>query len=118
MILWRPVGQAELKLIEKSGWQAFPTRLVEQPVFYPDLNFPHAEQLAFDWDSKTNSHEDGGFVTEFEVDDTYLARFQAETGKINNHSELWVPADKLAEFNTHIIGKIDVVATYRREERT
>jgi hypothetical protein len=27
VILYRPVGQAELELVRQSGWQAFPPRL-------------------------------------------------------------------------------------------
>jgi hypothetical protein len=34
-ILWRPVGPAELRLIEQSGMKAFPPRLPDQPIFYP-----------------------------------------------------------------------------------
>lgn len=32
MILYRPVGSAELKLIEESGFNSFPPRLPEQPM--------------------------------------------------------------------------------------
>src|ERR1044072_361152 len=35
--LFRPVGQAELDLIESSGWKEFPPRLPIQPIFYPVL---------------------------------------------------------------------------------
>lgn len=35
MYLYRPVNQAELDLIEQSGWRKFPARLPEQPFFYP-----------------------------------------------------------------------------------
>lgn len=34
-ILFRPVGPRELALIASSGYQAFPPRLPEQPIFYP-----------------------------------------------------------------------------------
>lgn len=30
------------------------------------------------------------------------------------HTELWVPAERLADFNQHIIGLIEVTATFRR----
>ncbi len=33
------------------------------------------------------------------------------------HKELWVPAEELAEFNRHIVGKIEVVAEYSRGKR-
>ncbi|MBO6504123.1 MAG: hypothetical protein JJ850_10910 [Kordiimonadaceae bacterium] len=117
MKLWRPVGRNELKLIEQSGWRAFPPRLPEQPIFYPVLNFPYAEQIARDWNSKAENHAYVGFVTEFDVDDDYVAKFQTEVVGGSSHKELWVPAEELEDFNGHIRGKIEVVAKYERGER-
>jgi len=37
MILYRPVGLKELELIAASNYSAFPPRLPEQPIFYPDF---------------------------------------------------------------------------------
>ena len=34
-MLWRPIGPAELRLIEESGMREFPPRLPDQPIFYP-----------------------------------------------------------------------------------
>jgi hypothetical protein len=118
MRLWRPVGPKELELIEKSGWRAFPPRLPEQPIFYPVLNFEYAEQIARDWNSKDAKQGFKGYVTEFDVDDTYAARFTPQTvgGKI--HKELWIPAEELDEFNAQIQGPIRVVATYANKKRT
>ena len=47
--LYRPVGPAELRLIEGSGRKEFPPRLAEQPIFYPVLNREYAAQIARDW---------------------------------------------------------------------
>ncbi len=44
--LYRPVGPAELDLIEATGWRKFPPRLPEQPIFYPVLNEEYAAQIA------------------------------------------------------------------------
>ena len=33
LTLWRPVGPAELALIEAAEFRAFPSRLPEQPIF-------------------------------------------------------------------------------------
>jgi len=46
--LYRPVGGAELALIESDGWTAFPPRLPEQPIFYPVLEEEYAVQIARD----------------------------------------------------------------------
>jgi hypothetical protein len=37
--LWRPTGPAELDLVRRLNWRAWPPRLPEQPIFYPVLNF-------------------------------------------------------------------------------
>ena len=49
VVLWRPVGPAELELIRQSSMQAFPPRLPEQPIFYPVLSEEYAVKIARDW---------------------------------------------------------------------
>lgn len=115
-ILFRPVGAHELKLIADADYRAFPPRLVDQPIFYPVMNFEYAEQIARDWNTKRNSF--AGFVTKFEVDADYLQQFPIQIVGGRQHAELWVPAEDLDEFNRHIIGKIAVVASYYGEQFT
>ncbi len=117
MILYRPVGRKELALIRESGWRSFPPRLPEQPIFYPVLNFGYAEQIARDWNSTSADSDHIGFVTEFEVDDTYIGRFEVKVVGTGTHQELWVPAGQLEAFNRHILGPIRLVATYRAGAR-
>jgi hypothetical protein len=107
MILYRPVGLHELRLIYESGLTAFPPRLPEQPIFYPVLNIEYARQIAFEWNTKSEPY--AGYVTEFEVDDEYVSQFERKNVGGRQHEELWVPAEKLSEFNQHIIGKIKIV---------
>ena len=107
--LYRPVGPAELKLIEQNGWKAFPPRLPEQPIFYPVLNAEYASRIAEQW----NVRESGaGYVTAFEIDADYVAQFNVEQVGGSLHQELWVPAEQLDEFNSHIVGEIRVVRTF------
>ena len=112
--LFRPVGVEELRLIAASGYRAFPPRLVDQPIFYPVMNFEYAEQIARDWNTKRNSF--AGFVTQFEVDGEYAKRFPVQVVGGQQHQELWVPAEELEEFNRYIIGQIAVVASYYGEQ--
>ena len=101
----------ELTLIAESGFRAFPPRLPEQPIFYPVLNFEYAEQIARDWNATSANF--AGFVTKFDLEDSYISRFEVhEVGKQGVHQELWVPAEELVEFNLHILGKIEIVAAY------
>src|SRR6201990_2237772 len=102
--LYRPVGPRELKLIEESGWKAFPPRLPEQPIFYPVMNEEYAIQIAHDWNVPASG---SGFVTKFAVSKEYLQKFEEQNVGGPIHNELWVPAEELEEFNRHIIGLIE-----------
>lgn len=112
-ILYRPVGEDELALIEESDWREFPPRLPDQPIFYPVLNEDYAIQIARDWNAKQNG---AGFVTKFEVNAEFLARYETQVVGGELHQELWVPAEDLAEFNQNIVGRIEVTKSYYRNE--
>jgi hypothetical protein len=108
--LYRPVGPEELELIKQANWSVFPPRLPEQPIFYPVLNEEYARQIARDWNVKASG---AGFVTKFEVERDYLNQFKVQTVGGSEHTEYWIPAEQLAEFNRNIVGKIEVVAEFR-----
>src|SRR5512145_925156 len=108
MILYRPVGLKELQLIAESGYKAFPPRLSYQPIFYPVLTYSYAEQIARDWNTDDEASGYAGFVTQFDVDDEYVARYEIKTVGGSLHQELWVPAESLGEFNAHLRGCITV----------
>lgn len=111
--LYRPVNEAELTLIAQSGWKAFPPRLPEQPIFYPVTNEAYAVQIAKEWNLPAYGV---GYVTAFTVDSEYLRRFEIQNVGGVIHNELWVPAEELADFNRHIVGKIKVIAEFRKEQ--
>lgn len=112
MLLYRPVGEKELILIEKSGYSEFPLRLPEQPIFYPVLNRKYAEEIAEKWNIRDKNSGYKGYVTEFEVDDDYISRYEVHTVGKSYHQELWIPAEELSEFNNNIIGKIKVIIEF------
>ena len=111
--LYRPVGPAELDLIEASGWKAFPPRLPEQPIFYPVLNRDYAVQIARGWNVKDSG---SGYVTRFEVDSEYLGQFPRQVVGASVHEELWIPAEELPRFNSNIVGLIEVVESFGVDE--
>lgn len=113
MILYRPTGKAELALVEQSDWTAWPPRLVDQPIFYPVLTFDYAENIARDWNSTRAAPDNFGFVTRFEISAEMAARYPVQVAGGSSHEELWVPAEALDEFNRGIVGKIEIVATYK-----
>lgn len=109
MILYRPVGQAEYDLIAATDFTAFPPRLPEQPTFYPVLNERYAREINEKWNRFEKAAGYTGYVTCFEIDDAYAARFPVQVVGAHYHQELWVPAEDLPEFNAHIIGNIRVL---------
>ncbi len=113
--LYRPVGQREYEKLEKSGFSAWPRRLPEQPIFYPVTNEAYAVQIARDWNTKDDLNGNIGYVTRFEVGATYLSQFPVETVGGVEHSEYWIPAEQLEEFNEQIVGKIEVIRAFTPE---
>lgn len=107
--LWRPTGPKELELVRQLGLRGWPPRLPEQPIFYPVLNEDYAIRIARDWNVP---HDGAGFVTRFEVETAFLARYPVRQAGGRTILELWVPAEELDEFNTHIVGQIQVVHAF------
>lgn len=118
MTLFRPVGARELALIAASGFRAFPPRLAGQPIFYPVLTEAYAIEIARDWNTKDEASGYAGFVTRFVVDAAFAGRYAIRTVGASRHQELWVPAEELPDFNRHIIGPIEVVAEFHRDQST
>lgn len=82
----------------------------EQPIFYPVTNERYATRIAKEW----NVRESGaGFVTRFAIDAAFGSRYPVQTVGDSDCTELWVPAEELAEFNRHIVGSIEVIAEFR-----
>ncbi len=108
--LYRPVAQKELDLIEQSGWTKFPPRLPEQPIFYPVTNADYARQITVDWNVPAYGT---GYVTRFDVKADYLQKFEIQNVGGQGYDELWIPAEELEEFNRNIVGKIEVIESYR-----
>jgi hypothetical protein len=111
--LFRPVGQAELELIQATGYRAFPPRLPAQPIFYPVLDEEYAVQIARDWNTKDPASGHVGYVTRFRVSAALLQRYPVQSVGSSRHREYWVPAEELSEFNQQIVGTIEVVAEFR-----
>lgn len=110
--LYRPVGVRELELIHESDMKAFPPRLEWQPIFYPVMNQPYAEQIANKWNTRDEFSGYAGFVTAFDLPAEYLKQFEVQTVGDTLHQELWVSAEQMSEFNASIVGQIRVVKAF------
>lgn len=113
--LWRPVGQEEANLIEKSGWTQFPPRLPEQPFFYPVCNERYASEIAERWNTKDGG---SGYVLRFAVMAPFLERYAPQVVGRSYHREYWIPADNLDAFNAAIVGLIEIVSRYERSQQS
>lgn len=114
--LYRPIGIKEYYLIKESGYQKFPPRLEWQPIFYPVLNQKYAEEIAGKWNTEDEFSGYCGLVTAFDVNAEYLKQFPTENVGGHHHNELWVPAEKMEEFNHNISGEIHVVNAFFGEK--
>ncbi len=112
--LYRPTGESELALVKASGSRRWPSRLPEQPIFYPVTNERYATEIAQRWNARDGNL---GIVTRFEVESDYLARFEVKCVGASHHTEYWIPAEELDAFNDRIVGEIEVVATYKDGEK-
>jgi hypothetical protein len=113
-VLFRPVGQRELELIESTEFRRFPPRLPEQPFFYPVTNEEYATQIAKDWNTKDETSGYVGYVLRFRVRSEFLSKYALHTVGASMHQEYWIPAAELEEFNDQIDGVIESIACFRR----
>lgn len=109
--LFRPVGPIEYQLIKESGFKEFPSRLPEQPIFYPVLTKEYAIKIARDWNVKDSGI---GYVLQFKVRKDFLNKYPIQVAGGNSHQEYWIPAEQLVAFNQALVGKIRVIATYQK----
>jgi hypothetical protein len=110
MKLYRPVNNAERDLIQASNWLSFPPRLTGQPIFYPVLNEAYATEITKDWNVPSYGE---GHVVAFEINDDFISTYKVEQVGLDHHLEYWIPAEDLIKFNNAIIGKIELVASYK-----
>ena len=108
--LFRPLGPRELELIRDSNWTRFPPRLPEQPIFYPVVQEAYARRIASEW----NVRESGeGHVVKFAVQTEFLQRYPEQIADGIAHTEHWIPAEDVELFNAHLVGNIELIASYR-----
>jgi hypothetical protein len=75
--------------------------LPEQPIFYPVCNLEYAVQLSL-WNK-------GGTIVKFEVDDKFISKHLTHCVGSYIHTEYWIRAEELEEFNDNIIGLIEEI---------
>lgn len=109
--LYRPTGSKEIELVKQSGYKKWPSRLPEQPIFYPVTNQRYAEEIAIKWNMKNSG---AGYVTRFNVKKSFMNRYEINQVGAAHHKEWWIPAEDLEELNDNIVGFIEVIGEYRK----
>ncbi len=89
--------------------EGVPAASSRQPIFYPVVQKEYAVRIARDWNVTASG---AGYVTKFDVDAEYLSQFPMQEAGGRDHTEYWVPVERLDEFNLHIVGPIEVVAEF------
>ncbi|MFN0059788.1 MAG: hypothetical protein ACKVX7_15120 [Planctomycetota bacterium] len=107
--LYRPIGPAELALLEAGNFRRWPPRLPEQPIFYPVTNEEYAVEIASKWNVQDSG---SGFVTRFQVRAEFMARFEIHQVGAARHTEWWIPAEALEELNDNLVGLIEVIQAF------
>lgn len=113
MKLYRPVNQSELDLIKESNWTKFPPRFESQPIFYPVLNEEYAKQITIEWNVPSYGI---GHVLAFEVQDDFIRKYEVQKVGLGHHLELWIPSEELEEMNDNIVGKIELIGTFKAKK--
>ncbi|MEV0332016.1 ADP-ribosylation/crystallin J1 [Nocardia sp. NPDC050717] len=98
-----------MALVAESGWRTWPSRLPDQPIFYPVLNEAYAVLIARDWNVAASG---AGYVTRFEVRTDFLDNYEVQQAGGREILEYWIPAEDLAQFNRNIVGTIEVVRRF------
>ena len=68
--------------------------------------------IARDWNVRQSGR---GYVTRFRVRRSFLDRFDVHQVGGRTILEYWIPAEDLAELNANILGPIELVAEYQRD---
>jgi hypothetical protein len=104
--LYRPVGLREFALLWDSSFGRFPQRLPGEPDFTSVCDCEHARHIAADLNVKDPASVFSGFVTKFNVQSSFISRFNPRVVDSNAHQEYRLPVQKFEEFNRSINGKI------------
>ena len=76
------------------------------------MNQQYAEEIAFKWNTDDEFSGYAGYVTAFDMPEEYLRKYPVQNVGGEIHNELWVPAEELEEFNSNIVGNIEITREF------
>lgn len=107
--MYRPVGPAELELLQQADFRAWPPRLPIQPIFYPVENERYAREISERWNVADYGE---GHVTRFHVRKEFANRYPIQQVGTSYHLEWWIPAEDVDELNANLVGPIELIGSY------
>lgn len=107
--MYRPLGPEEYALVRDPGFQRWPPRLPEQPLFYPVTNQRYAKEIASRWNVKDSGV---GYVAQFEVRAAFVEHYPIQKVGGAHHTKWWIPAEELDASNDTIVGLIDIIGQF------
>ena len=113
--MYRPTGPDELELVKQSNYRRWPPRLPEQPIFYPVTNEEYAREIAVKWNVPSCGV---GYVTCFKVLKEFVDRYETHQVGAKRHTEWWIPAEDLEDLNDNIIGTIEVIGIFKKDDES
>jgi hypothetical protein len=85
------------------------------PFFYPVLQKAYAVQIAQDWNTKDAASGYVGYVTRFQVNQSFLNHYSVQTVGSSKHQEYWILAEELPQLNQNIVGLIEIIAEFQKQ---
>jgi hypothetical protein len=73
------------------------------------LSEDDAVKIARDWNVPASG---AGYVTRFQVKQSFLARYDTQEAGGRAHLEYWIPAQALDDLNAAIIGPIEIIRSF------
>ena len=107
--LYRPVGDREFGHIRDSGWRLFPPRFDGYPLFCALLDENYATESARDWTTKNGARV---HVLRFDVGQEFISGCHIRPAESSNYRQYLIPSTELADLNAHLIGPIEVIASF------
>lgn len=107
--LYKSLSPVELAGVINNGWQSFAPLPIEQTIFAPKINLEHAQMLARQLEACLHTV---GYVVCFTIEADFLQRFQCQTIAYEEQREYRIPAEELALFNQHLIGRIQPLTAF------
>ncbi|MGK0442500.1 MAG: hypothetical protein ACJA0N_002311 [Pseudohongiellaceae bacterium] len=103
----------QLAALIRSDWRKFSPNAPDQRIFYPKLHLEYAEKIARQWDAVEHN---AGFVVRFEMPLGFIGRYELQTVGYDEHLEYKVPIYELDDFNQKIVGKVELVSAFTRDD--